>query len=185
MHTLCICCYKPPKFSHRHAYFSFKVLSDTLMIYHITSYQKYALIDRIDPSKVGVIQIERLKYIPGRNRANNTAALKNRPKHNGTSQLGHNKVVNPTGRSSISQKIIHMILVKIIYKKMIDIIWVKIIWKEKPKCAAYGIQCLCIYSLRSVRIPFMCSVLTNFQLNFSYQLWPSNDDNNGKYSYDK
>ena len=68
------------------------------------SCQKYALIDRIDPSKVGVIQIEGLKYIPGRNRANNTAALKNRPKHNGTSQLGHNKGVNQTGRLTISQE---------------------------------------------------------------------------------
>ena len=67
-------------------------------------YQKYVLIDRIDPSKVGMIQIEGLKYIPDGNRTNNTAALKNRPKHNGTSQLGHNKGVNPTGRSTISQE---------------------------------------------------------------------------------
>ena len=79
------------------------MLSDTLVIYHIMSCQKYALIDRIDPSEVGVIEIEGLKYIPGRNRANNTA-LKNRLKHNGTSKLGHNKGVNPTGRSTISQE---------------------------------------------------------------------------------
>ena len=70
------------------------------MMYHTMYYQKYALIDRIDPSNVGVIQIEGLKYIPGRNRADNTAALKNRPKHNGTSQLG----LNQTGRSAISQE---------------------------------------------------------------------------------
>ena len=73
---------------------------------------------------------------------------------------------------------------------MIDIIWVKIIWKEKPTCAAYGIQCLCIYSLLLAFCKNFVHVLssytqTNFQLNFSYQLWPSNDDNNGKYSYDK
>ena len=92
------------KFSLRHACFGLKVLSDTLMIHHIISYQKYTLIGRIDPSKVGVIQIEKLKYIPGRNRANNTAALKNRLKHNGTSQLGVNKGVNRTGRSIVSQE---------------------------------------------------------------------------------
>ena len=74
------------------------------MIYHIISYQKYALTARIDPSKVGVIQIEGLKYLPGRNRANIAAALKNRPRHNGTSQLGHNKGVSPTGRLTISQE---------------------------------------------------------------------------------
>ena len=74
------------------------------MINHIMSYQKYALIDRIDPLKVGVIQTEGLKYILGRNRANNTAPLKNRPKHNDTSQLSHNKGVNPTERSTISQE---------------------------------------------------------------------------------
>ena len=69
---------------------------------------------------------------------------------------------------------------------MIDIIWVKIIWKEKPTCAAYSIQFLCIYSLRSVRFRSCVMFLqTNFQLNFIYQLWPSDDDNNGKYSYDK
>ena len=68
------------------------------------SYQKYTLIDRIDPSKVGVIKMEGQKYIPGRNQANNTAVLKNRPKHNGTSQLGHNKGLNSTGRSTISQE---------------------------------------------------------------------------------
>ena len=68
------------------------------------SYQKYILIDRTDPSKVGVIQIEGLKYTPGRNRANNTAALKNRPKNNGASQVGHNKGVNPTGGLNISQE---------------------------------------------------------------------------------
>ena len=85
-------------------FFSLKVPCDTLMIYHIMYYHKYALTDRIDPSEVGVIQIEGLKYIPGRNRANNTFALENRPKRSGTSQLGHNKGVNPTGRSTISQE---------------------------------------------------------------------------------
>ena len=68
------------------------------------SCQKYALIDRLDPSKVSVIQTEGPKYIPERNRANNTATLKNRPKHNSTSQSGHNKGVNPKGRSTISQE---------------------------------------------------------------------------------
>ena len=48
--------------------------------------------------------MEGLKYIPGGNRANNTAAPKSKPKHNGTSQLGHNKGVNPTGRLTISQE---------------------------------------------------------------------------------
>ena len=67
------------------------------MIYHLMYHQKYGLVDKIDLSKVGVIKIEGLKYIPGRNRANNTATLKNRPKNNGTSQLGHNMGVNPTG----------------------------------------------------------------------------------------
>ena len=136
LYTLCICCYKPPKFSLRHA---LKVLSDTLMIYHITSHKKYALTDRIDPRKVGVIQIEGLKYIPWRNRASNTAALKNRPKHNGTSQLGHNKGVNPTGRSTISQENYSYDFGQNYLEKN-DIIWVKIIWKEKPTCAAYGIS---------------------------------------------
>ena len=86
------------------------------MIYYIMYYKKHALIDRIDPSKAGVIQIEGQKYIPGRNRANNQAALKNRSKHNGTFQLGHNKGDNPKIKikSTISQEIIHMILVKII-----------------------------------------------------------------------
>ena len=68
------------------------------------SHQKYAFIDRIDPTKVGVIQTEGLKYMPRRNRANNTAALKNRLKHNGTSQLGHNKGVNPTGIDHIKSR---------------------------------------------------------------------------------
>ena len=53
---------------------------------------------------MGVTQIEGLKHIPGRSRANNTAALKNRRKHNGTSHLGYNKGVNPTGKSTISQE---------------------------------------------------------------------------------
>ena len=51
-----------------------------------------------------MIQIEGLKYVAGKNRANNTAALKNRPKHNDTSQLGHNMGVNPSGRWTTSQE---------------------------------------------------------------------------------
>ena len=85
--------------------------------------------------------MEGLKYIPGANRANNTAALKNKPKHN--------KGVN-------LKKLFIRLWSKLSTKKMIDIIWVKIIGKGKPTCAAYGIQSLYIYSLRSVRVPFMC-----------------------------
>ena len=83
--------------------------------------------------------MEGLKYIPWRNRANNTAALKNRPKHNDTSQLGHNKRANPTGRLTISQENYSCDFGQNYLEKMIDIIWVKIIWKEKPECAAYSI----------------------------------------------
>ena len=100
--------------------------------------------------------MEGRKYIPGRNRANNTAVLKNRPKHNGTSQLGHNKGLNPNGRSTISQENHSYDFGQNYLEKMIDVIWVKIIWKEKPTCAAYSIQCLCMYFLHSVRILSMC-----------------------------
>ena len=91
------------------------MLSDSLMI--------CAHIDKIDPSKVGVIQIGGLNCILGRNRANNTAALKTRPKHNGTSQLGHSMGVNPTGRLTISQENYSDDFGQN-YQKMIDIIWV-------------------------------------------------------------
>ena len=54
------------------------------MIYHLINYQKYSLVDRIDPSKVGV-----------RNRANITAALRNR-RH-----ISGHKGFTPTGRSTL------------------------------------------------------------------------------------
>ena len=40
---------------------------------------------------------------------------------------------------------------------------------------------LCVLEEFRSRVKFL---QTNFQLNCSYQLWPINNDNNGKYSYD-
>ena len=98
--------------------------------------------------------------------------------------LGHNKGVNPTGRSAISQENYSDDLGKNYLGKRLGQNYLE---RKTYMCSlrhSMFMHLLHAFCKNSVHV-LSSYTQTNFQLNFSYQLWPSNHDNNGKYSYDK